>query len=215
MGTTRLLLYNGALRICGERKLASLTEDREPRHLLDDVWSQGAIDDVLEEGQWNFATRAVQVDYDPSIDPQFGLTFGFSKPDDWIRTTALCSDPYYKVPYVDYVDEPDYWYADITPLYVKYVSNDTLFGGDLSRWPGSFVAYAEAYLASKIVTKLTSDKERMLLVEKALKQERKNALNKDAMNQPPMQPAPTSWVRSRAGGQGTRRDRGNRGTLIG
>lgn len=214
MAYSRLALYNEALRICGERKLASLTEARKPRHLLDDVWAAGGVDDVLEEGQWNFAMRAVQLDSDPALEPQFGYSYAFTKPDDWIRTAAVSADERYSVPLERYVDEPDFWYADVTPLYVKYVSNDSLYGGDLSRWPGSFSGYAAAYFASKIVLDLTSDKERVKLVYALLKQERKNALNKDAMNQPPAQPAPTSWVRARGGGS-SRRDRGNRGSLIG
>lgn len=214
MSYSRLALYNEALRICGERKLASLTEDRKPRHLLDDVWSAGGVEDVLEEGQWNFAMRAVQLDYDTAVDPQFGYSYAFSKPTDWIRTSALCIDEAYSAPLLRYVDEADYWYADTTPLYLKYVSNDSNYGADLSRWPGSFSSYAAANFASKIVLDLTSDKERVELVYALAKRERKNALNKDAMNQPPAQPAPTSWVRSRSGGQ-SRRDRGSRGNLIG
>ena len=40
---TRLQLYNRALRIIQERKLSSLTEKREPRFLLDDVWEEGGV----------------------------------------------------------------------------------------------------------------------------------------------------------------------------
>lgn len=215
MSFSRLALYNEALRVCGERKLASLTEARKPRHLLDDVWAAGGVDTVLEEGQWNFAMRAVQVDFDPALTPQFGFTYAFSKPEDWIRTAALCTDETYRAPLLHYVDEVDHWYADPTPLYVKYVSNDANYGADLSRWPGSFSTFAAAHFASKIVLDLTSDKERIELVYALVKKERKNALNKDAMNQPPPQPAPTSWVRARAGSSLSRRDRGSRGNLIG
>jgi len=40
MSTSRLKLYNDALTACGESHLASLTEDREPRRLLDHVWDE-------------------------------------------------------------------------------------------------------------------------------------------------------------------------------
>ncbi len=45
--TTKLQIFNGALRMCGERKLASLSEDRQPRRLLDDEWADGAVDYCL------------------------------------------------------------------------------------------------------------------------------------------------------------------------
>lgn len=216
MAATRLGIYNQALRICGERRLATLTENRAPRRLLDQVWNESGVDKCLEEGQWNFAMRAVQIDSDPSVSPGFGLTFGFSKPDDWIRTSAFCSDERYEVPYRGYKDEVDYWYADISPIYVRYVSNHTGFGGDLSKWPGTFEHYVAAFFASEIVLKLTSDKERVKLVKLELKERKRDALNKDAMNDPTVTPAPTSWVRSRFGrGTPGRNDGGSSSNLIG
>lgn len=215
MGASRLGIYNQALRMCGERRLSSLTEQREPRRLLDDVWSQGGVDFCLEEGFWNFACRAVQVDYDPAVDPAFGLTYGFSKPSDWIRTAAFCSDERYRVPYRLYKDEPNYWYADITPVYVIFVSNDAGFGGNLAAWTGTFTEFVSAYFAAQIVGKLTNDKERMVLVEKKLKLAKRDALNKDAMNTAEGIPFRGSWARARGGGRTPWSDGGNRGSLIG
>jgi hypothetical protein len=41
MSASKLKLYNDALGILGERRLASLTENREPRRVLDEVWDAG------------------------------------------------------------------------------------------------------------------------------------------------------------------------------
>lgn len=213
MAYDRLALYNEALRICGERRLASLTEAREPRYLLDEVWSAGGVEDCLEQGQWNFAMRAVQVDHDPAVSPAFGYQFGFTKPSDWIRTAGVCSDEFFKSPLLQYTDEVGYWYADTDPLYVRYVSNDSGFGGNISGWPGTFCTFAASLFAAKIVYKLTSDKDRIILVEKKEKLAKRDALNKDAMNDPTTFPARGSWVRARGTGGGG--DRGNRGSLIG
>lgn len=214
MAYDRLALYNEALTICGERRLASLTEAREPRYLLDQVWDAGGVEDCLESGQWNFAMRSVMIDHDTSITPSFGYQFGFSKPSDWIRTAGLCSDEFFRAPLLQYTDEVGYWYADVDPIYVRYISNDSAFGGNLSAWPGSFSCFAAAHFASKIIYKITSDKERIALVERKRRDEKRDALNKDAMNDPTTFPAKGSWVRGRAGGM-NRRDGGNRGNLIG
>ena len=69
--TTQLTLYNNALHLIGERKLSSLSENRECRRLLDTVWDRPAIDDCLERGQWNFAIRSVHIDHSPSVEPAF------------------------------------------------------------------------------------------------------------------------------------------------
>ena len=66
---SQLSIYNGALSILGERKLASLTENREPRYKLDDVWGNDLIRRVLQMGQWNFAKRTIELDASPSVTP--------------------------------------------------------------------------------------------------------------------------------------------------
>ena len=212
--TDQLSLYNGALRECGERKLASLTEAREPRRILDDVWDSGGVDDCLEMGQWYFAMRTVQVDYDTDVTPDFGYIYAFSKPSDWKVTSALCSDEYFREPLLDYADEAGYWYTDYQTIYVRYVSNDSAYGKDYSLWPQAFVRYVEAYLASEICLKVTGDKERTKLVLALAEKRLKQAKNVAAMALPTQFPANGNWVRSRRGGR-SRRDRGNRGSLIG
>lgn len=214
MATSRLLIYNNALRLCGERKLASLTEDREPRRLLDDVWAAGGVDFCLEQGQWNFAMRTSQVDYDTTVEPPFGYNRAFTKPEDWIRTCGLCTDEFFKQPLLEYVDEPSYWYANLDTIYVRYVSNDDQYGANLGLWPGTFSEFVDAYFASQIIHKLSQDKERWQLVERELKRRKRDAMNKDAMNSASGRPAPGSWVTSR-GRNGWRRDGGGRGSLIG
>lgn len=216
MPTSRLMIYNQALRLCGERRIASLTESREPRRLLDQVWNEAGVDDCLEAGQWNFAMRTVQIDSDPDISPNFGLTFGFSKPEDWIRTCAFSTDERFNTPYRDYRDEAGTWYADVDPIYVRYVSNDSAYGADMSLWPSSFIAFVGAFFAYEIVFKLTSDKERIALVKRELRDRKRDALNKDAMNEGTQMPVKGSWVRSRFGrGTPGSNDGGSRGNLIG
>lgn len=218
MSTSKLELYNDALMICGERLLhttTGLTEEREPRRLLDHVWDSEGVDACLEAGQWKFAMRTVMIDYDPDITPEFGLQRAFAKPDDWINTSALCSDEYFNVPLLQYVDEAGYWYAELDTIYVRYVSNDANYGGDLSLWPSRFTNYVAAYFADKIILKLTSDKERIDKVEKKLEKNLLLAKSSDAMAGPTVFPPQGGWSQSRQGYSRSRRDRGSRGQLIG
>jgi len=107
--TDKLSLYNAALSHIGDRKLASLTEEREPRYVLDDIFDDGAIDYCLEQGLWSFATRTLEMDYTPSVEPDFGYRRGFQKPTDWLRTVALATDEYFKTPLTEYADETGFW----------------------------------------------------------------------------------------------------------
>lgn len=221
MSTSRLELYNDALLLCGERSLASLSENLEPRYLLDAVWKSGrGIKYCLEQAQWHFAMRTTQLDYTPSVTPPFGLARAFEKPTDWVITSGIFQDEYMKAPLVQYADEIGYWFADRDLIYVKYVSDDTTYGMDLARWPETFTAYVAAYLASKIIRKLPGGAEKVLDIcdpkKGALHQALLNAKNKAAMSQPATFPRRGTWVRARqAGKSGFRNDGGSQNNLIG
>lgn len=210
---TKLSLYNEALRICGERKLASLTEDREPRRLLDDVWDEGAIDYCLEQGQWNFAIRSAKLEYAPSIDPAFGYQYAFERPIDFVRLAAFCSDEYYNVPLTQFSEEGGFWFSDLDEIYIKYVSNDASYGTDYSLYPQTFVRYVAAYLASEIIDRLTQNNSLWDKTYRLMQKRLIDARSKDAMNEPTQFPPTGRWVSSRRGG--ARSDRGNRNSLTG
>ncbi len=199
MGSTKLSLYNGALRLLYERKLASLTEDREPRRLLDDAWGDGsttgAVRYCLEMSQWAFATRAVLLDYSPSVTPSFGHPYAFDHPSDFVRTVALCQDEFFREPLLEYVDERNYWYASIPSIYIKYVSNHSTYGADLSLWPESFAKTVEARLAFEIAW----DDAKKKLADTVWDREEKKAKSLDAMAKPTTFPPEGSWSRSRRG----------------
>jgi hypothetical protein len=214
MSASRLKIYNGALRMLGERKLASLSENREPRRVLDEVWDDDFTDFCLEQGLWNFAMRSIELTYSPSITPAFGYTRAFDKQTDWIRTGAVSLDEFFNTPLIQYVDEGEYWRANHDTLYIKYVSNDSSYGGDLSLWPASFIRYVEAELASQSCERITKSDAKQVDLERKAKRFLAEAKNKDAMNQPAQFPPNGSWVSSRMANSGGNRGR-NRSSLLG
>lgn len=217
MAVTRLKLYNDALEICGERALASLTVNEESRYILDAIWDGGdGVKYCLEQAQWKFAMRSAQFDYDPAIAPDWGYSRGFTKPTDWVATSAVCTDEYFNSPLTQYADEAGYWFADMDTIWIKYVSNDSLYGMDLAKWPYSFKEYVAHYFARRAAPRLPGDKD----ADRIMKKEAialDVAKNKDAMAGPTTFPARGSWIASRYGRGGiNRRDGGrNTGSLIG
>ena len=220
-GTNRLQIYNDALVLCGQRFLATLNDNVESRRLLDNSWTSGAVNFCLEQGQWYFAMRFQQIAYDTSVTPQFGYTYAFEKPTDWILTSGIWSDERCRVPLSDMVDEANYWRADVTPLYVAFVSNDARYGNNLAIWPQTFEQYVAAYMASQVITKLTQDKQMIaaLLTPRRgiLDTSKANALNKAAMAANKHRVAISKWVLARVGARsgGPLGDGGNPGSLIG
>lgn len=214
---SKLLAFNAALLLCGERKLASLTENREPRRLLDDVWDGGAVKTCLESGFWNFGTRAIKIEFDPSVASDFGFTRAFAKPSDWVRTSVVSASEYFQPPFKghQFSDEAGFWWADADTLYVKMVSDGADYGGDLGSWPESFARYFETYLASRIAPKITRSAEIIAKIDGDLKRLLKSAAAKDAMNEGASFPPEGSWNRARRGRHSGRRDGGSRSQLIG
>ena len=200
---TQLGLFNGALRLLKERKLASLSENREPRRLLDDAWgdgqTEGAVKYCLQLGQWTFATRTVQADYSPSVEPPFGYRYAFDQPEDLVRVCGIFCDPECAIPLLKYTDERHFWYADQATIYVSYVSNGLDYGADLSLWPETFAKMVEAFLATEIAGNLSQSETLIQLAAQAFKQTRLEAASLDAANKPTKFMPQGSWTRARHG----------------
>lgn len=206
MTTSRLSLYNGALRLLGERKLASLSENREPRRYLDDAWNDGAVDYCLQAGQWKFAIRTVMLDYSPSVEPEFGYARAFDLPTDQIRLCGVYSDESMQSPLLAYRQRAGFIVCDLDTIYVEYVSNDSAYGTDYSLWPQTFVKFVEAHLAVEAAMPISQNRSKMddML---ALRDKRflPDALSKDAMQDPTRIPPRGSWARARLSGSSYRR----------
>ena len=213
MATSKLVLFNDALRLCKERKLAALTDNREARHLLDAAWGDGStygtVRRCLEAGQWTFATRTVQIDYAPSITPDFGYRYAFDQPTDMVRVAGIYSDEYCRTPLLEYTDERRYWYSDLQTIFVQYISNDASYGADLSLWSEMFAKFIAADLAHEIVGNLTQGAGAMDGVAKEWSYWRKQAKGTDGLNKPTMRLPEGSWNGARSGG---RRERNVRWT---
>lgn len=209
--TSQLSIYNAALRHIGERELASLTENREPRRVLDGVWDDDFVETCLEQGYWNFATRAIKITYSPSVEPPFGYRYAFDIPNDHVRTVAVCSDEYFNSPITAYTTEGEYWFCDLQELYIKYVSLDNAFGMDYSLWPKTFTRWAELHLASLICERLTQNASKQEQLMKRAKRALTDARSKDALEEATQFMPPGSWSRSRSSRVG--RDRGSRSSL--
>ena len=195
----QLSLYNGALAICKNRYLESLTEDVEERYLLDLEYSK-TLRYCLEQGLWNFALRATLLEPDDTNEPEWGDLYAFLKPDDFVRLNAIAGDPYFSVTLSEFVDEGPYWIASINPLYVSYVSDDAQYGLNMGRWPSTFERFVEYELAHRIAPHLTALSDADL---KRLSSDRidhmRDARSKDALNQPSQFPPPGRLVRARQG----------------
>lgn len=219
MATDRLKIYNGALLVAGEARLAALTDNIEARYLLDEVWNDGGVRYCLEQAQWHFAMRSAQFDFEASITPAFGFVHAFTKPDDWVLTSGVFSEERMQTTLTQYADEAGFWYGDNDSIWVRYVSDDSAYGTNYAGWPVSFVDYVKTYFAGRICMKLTGGAKLAELIHAPRKGKLAMALmvakNKSAMTGPVTFPTRGTWAAARHSGALSRRDGGNTSQLIG
>jgi hypothetical protein len=202
--TDKLTLYNLALGLLNERKLVSLNQQVEARRVLDDFFPS-VQQYCLERKLWNFLLRTVHIDASTTITPAFGFGFAFTIPDDWVRTLMVSAHPSLRPPLNNYQEETGFWYANETPLFIKYSSKDPLYGLDLGAWPASFEDYVSLRLAAKACGRITGKSE-LLPGKDGLLQREKDAYKvcsaNCAMNGAVGFAPVSSWIRSRSGPPG-------------
>jgi len=199
--TSQFIVYNLALGHLEERPLASATENNEAKRALDAYYNH-CVEYCLEQGLWAFMVRSIQQDASLDVVPAFGFEYAFPLLGDFVRVVMVSTSPTFEPPLTQYTREAQYLYANFTPLYHSYVSNDPQYGLNLGAWPAvftEFVAIALARMACKRVTGSTE----LLKGDDGLVQREKrariDARSKDAMNLPPGFMPMSSWVRARRG----------------
>lgn len=199
--TTKLAVFNRALQILGESPLATIGEDVEKGRVLHNIWDGGVVDFCLEQGQWNFAMRSSSLTYDPGITTEFGLTYGYDLPDDFIRWAAVSIDEYNEAYCTDYKMEGERrLFSDNDEIFVRYVSNDDAYGLALANWPRSFEEYVAHCMAERACLPLGRSESAADRLEQKTVMALVNAKNKDAANEAIRRPRRTSVTRARAGG---------------
>lgn len=177
--TDKLSVYNGALRLLKERRLASLTDNAPSRYHLDNAYAD-ALEYMLEQGEWMFASRSTSLAGTASSNR--GFAYRFTKPTDFVRFIVLSESSNYFPPTENYAEDATYIYSNATTLYLTYVSNDASYGGDLTLWPSTYAKAVEAYLAQEIGPDLTKDEQTLARVGKAYEEALGIARAKDAIN---------------------------------
>lgn len=175
----KLGLYNGALRLVKERRLAALTDDIPARYHLDDVYTD-ALAHVLEMGQWAHASASETVTGTASANR--GYSYRFEKPSGYVRLISISASSSYYPPLEAFAEDNTYWFSNSSTIYITYVSSGATYGGDLTKWPQTYAKVVEAYLANEIAPHLTKADAIMGRVGETLDDALKMALAKDTIN---------------------------------
>ena len=154
MAVSQLALYNNALLMLGQRTLASITEAREPRYVLDAIWNLGAVDYCAEIVKPRFLTTTSKLATSTSSS-QHDLDNVFNLPSDYLTTVAVYSDAELTQEVTRFVIDANTLACDYGTIFLRYVRT---FPGTYTNWPSSFAQVVAAYLASRAAVKIDPTK---------------------------------------------------------
>ena len=154
MAIDKLGIYNDALLLIGQRKLASITEARESRYLLDSAWDLGAVDYCLEIVKPVFSRITVNLNSSVTSS-NHDLDNVFQLPNDWVSTIDVYSDSRLDQPINRYINEDKTIACEYSSIYVRYVSNTN--GTGYAQWSPAFTRVVTAYLAREIALRLSPE----------------------------------------------------------
>lgn len=197
---TQLQMYNLALLNIKETVLASISENREARYVLDAFYGQ-TLKEMIEAGFWKFAIRTVQIAADAAITPAFGYPNAFNLPSDWVKTYQVSASETLDPPLDDWIEESNVFMSNVTPIYLRYVSNQANgYGYDGDRWTGRFVKAFSWRLSAAISPKAMGASENSKgSIDQLADDYLKQALSFEALREPPRRIQPGKWNKGRMG----------------
>lgn len=148
--TTKLFVWNAALREIASAPLTSTTDANTRQFELNAAWDH-AVDNVLAMEDWGFARRRSSLtgSSDTSFPP---YVYRFTKPSDYLRKCwfkASASDE----AEVDHAEIAAVFYAMASTALLEYVS-DTADNYDPANWPPHFIRVVTLHLAALVAPKL-------------------------------------------------------------
>ncbi len=156
MAISQETLYNDALRLIGQRKLTGLTEDREPRYILDDAYNSGeAVKYCLEIVKPLFASKTAKL-ASGAVSTVHDLDSVHTLPSDFITVMGVYSDSKLDQPISRYLIEGNTIACEYEIVYLRYASDDAVT--TFTYWTQSFANVVAAYLAREICVKLSPNK---------------------------------------------------------
>lgn len=148
--TTKLIVWNDALREIGGHPLVDTTTVNTQQDALNGAWDH-AVEYVLSRRDWNFARRRASLTgtSDGSFPP---YTFRFTRPSDYLRKVWLKSSADNEFQ-IEHAESGAVIYALTSTALLEYIS-DHADNYDPANWPPQFTRAVVIYLAMLVAPKL-------------------------------------------------------------
>lgn len=148
--TTKLSVWNGALREIAGAPLADTTTVNAVQRILNDAWDH-AVEYVLATYDWGFSRRRATLSTasDTGFPP---YTYRATKPSDYLRKCWIKTNAYDEYQ-VDHAEIAASFYMNETTALIEYVS-DHSDNYNPANWPPHFTRVLTLHLAAQIAPKV-------------------------------------------------------------
>lgn len=194
-------IYNDALSIIGMEPLATNDNQTDRKVKLDRVLDARLVESLLEDISWQYAITSDKVEYNSSIEPEWGYKYAFDKPSNLLRLEGIYTDEYFTNPLVHYHDEDSLILCDLQTIYVQYVSDS--FITNPSAWPAFFSRLVAARMAKDAAGSISGADVRR--ADEEYTRRMYNATTNDSVQSPPRVIREGNWVKARGRGVNSRR----------
>jgi hypothetical protein len=160
MALTSVGICNRALALLGQPGITALVDDPETATVKAQKWCSRlypvALENLLSEHPWRWASRRVTLTRDLTDTPPFGFAYSYFLPYDYVRMGELPDNT------VQYSIEDDHLLSDAYPFMCRYV----FMADDPSGFPGFFTRLLVSYLAMLLANPLAGDKQMLSFLAK-------------------------------------------------
>lgn len=202
MGTTKLQLYIRACIKMEQTPISALTDAVEVRRRLDDHY-EDTLDWLMEQAFWRCGMRTVEITENTGVAPAFAYEYAHDLPTDFVKRFVVSASEFLDPPLDDqshgnsYLIEGGYIWANVTPIYMRYMSNDSSYGKDLTKWTEGMANAFSSELAARAAPFVTGSKETSAELHEMAMLQAAKAATFDAMQQTTQTTREGRWTKNR------------------
>ncbi len=162
MAASEVSICNSALTLLAANRITVLGDDTSVESMMCDDLYEEAVKEVLEAGDWSFATKRVQLS--AITEAPLGYNKQSLLPGECIRVLGVWNSESFDIR-GNYAKEGRYILTDFSPIFVKYIR----YVDDPSQFSPLFVRAVYTNLAQKMCVPLTENQKRArALMEEAI-----------------------------------------------
>lgn len=202
MGTTKLQLYIRACILMEQMPVSTVSDNVEVRRRLDDHYDD-VLAWVMEQGFWRTGLRTAELALNTGVAAAFGFEYAHDIPTDFVKQYVVSASDALHPPLdgqsnvKPYRMEGGYVWANTTPIYMRYLSNDAAYGLDLTLWTEGMANGCAHELAARAAPVVTGSTEKADKLHEEATGLISRAATFDAMQQPTMATREGRWTGNR------------------